>query len=212
MQASSACQFIVSRLVLRMTLNEALRTGLAAILIACLISGCADEVGPPPPGFAVQDGPNALGHSYRIGVSDKLKLTVFGEENLSGPVEVNALGQVSLPLAGDVPAQGLTLAQFRDAVRRKLSEGYLNNPRVTVEITGYRPIYVHGEVKGGGEYPYKASLTLRDAVALAGGYTYRANQNYVFVAREGQPEVKLGTRANVPIMPGDNIRIPERFF
>ncbi len=206
------CHFIVSRLVLRMTLNEALRTGLAAIVIACLAAGCADEAGSPPPNFAIQDAPNALGHSYRIGVGDKLKVTVFGEENLSGPAEVNPLGNVSLPLAGDVPAQGLTVAQFRETVRRKLSEGYLNNPRITVEVTGYRPIYVHGEVKGGGEYPYKASITLRDAVALAGGYTYRANQNYVLVVRDGQPEVKLSTSAKVPIMPGDNIRIPERFF
>jgi polysaccharide export outer membrane protein len=185
---------------------------LAAAMSGCLAAGCADEIGPPPAGFTLDGAPSALGASYRLGIGDKLKITVFGEESLSGPAEVNAAGQVALPLAGEVPAQGRTLGQFRDAVARRLGDGYLKNPKVTIEITNYRPIYIHGEVKSGGEFPYKTGLRLRDAVAMAGGYTYRANQTYAIVSREGLDEARVPANGNVTILPGDNVRIPERFF
>lgn len=185
---------------------------LAAILAGCIAAACAENIGPPPPGFAPDAAPSALGASYRLGIGDKLKVTVFGEDSLSGPVEVNAAGQVALPLAGEVPAAGKTLAQFRDVVARRLSDGYLKNPRVTVEITNYRPVYIHGEVKSGGEFPYKTGLRLRDAVAMAGGYTYRANQSYAVVLREGLGEASIPANGNVILLPGDNVRIPERFF
>jgi protein involved in polysaccharide export with SLBB domain len=196
-----------------MSIRRTVLAGFAAALAFAALGGCADDSNiPTPTNFSLSESPNALGRSYRIGVGDKLKVSVFGEETLSGPLEVNALGNVALPLAGELPAQGLTLAQLRDAIVRRLSEGYLKNPRVNVEISAFRPIYVHGEVKSGGEFPYKASLSMRDAIATAGGYTYRANQNFVYVTRDGQPEVKLGMAGNLPVMPGDNIRIPERFF
>lgn len=156
------------------------------------------------------------GHSvertYRLGVGDKLKVTVFGEENLSGQFEVNALGQVSMPLIGEVPAANQPIVEFRDTIARRLANGYLKNPRVTVDVLNYRPIYVHGEVKSGGEFPFKSGLRLRDAVALAGGYTYRANQTYVAVFREGQGEMTIPMDGTFSVLPGDNIRVPERFF
>jgi polysaccharide export outer membrane protein len=119
---------------------------------------------------------------------------------------------VTLPLAGEVPAAGKTLGQFRDTVVRRLADGYLKNPKVTVDITNYRPVYIHGEVKNGGEFPYKTGLKLRDAVAMAGGYTYRANQSYAIVTRDGLDDVRVPANGGVTILPGDNIRIPERFF
>ncbi len=149
---------------------------------------------------------------YRLGVGDKFKLTVFGEDNLSGQFEVNAVGQASLPLIGELPAKGLSQQEFRDQIARKLSDGYLKNPKVTVEMLTYRPIYVHGEVKNGGEFPYKTGLSLRDVVAIAGGYTYRANQDVVYMSRAGKNEVAVQLPADIPVLPGDNIQIPERFF
>jgi polysaccharide export outer membrane protein len=107
----------------------------------------------------------------------------------------------------------MTLAEVRSAVTRRLSDGYLKNPKITVEILTYRPIYVHGEVRSGGEFPFKNGLKLRDAIALAGGYTYRANQGYVLLGRNGQSgDVRVSMPSDVLVMPGDNIRIPERFF
>jgi len=93
-----------------------------------------------------------------------------------------------------------------------LRDGYLKNPKVSIEVMNFRPIYVHGEVKNGGEFAYKTGLKLRDAIAMAGGYTYRANQGYVLVDREGEEEVKITMPSSMPVLPGDNIRIPERFF
>ncbi len=164
----------------------------------------------PPPSFAT--GGEALERTYRLGIGDKLKITVFGEESLSGQYEVNALGQISLPLVGEVGARGMAISAFRDSVARRLAEGYLKNPRVTVEVLNYRPIYVHGEVKSGGEFPYKNGLKLRDAVAVAGGYTYRADESYVLIVREGAGEARVPLSSNVVVLPGDNIRVPERFF
>lgn len=201
----------IEPMYLRNLLGKPTRLLAAALGAALCVGSCSDKVyGPLPPSFA--SGPNALERTYRLGVGDKLKITVFGEENLSGAAEVNALGQVALPLAGEIPAKGLAIAQFRDAVARRLSDGYLKNPKVTVEITNYRGIYVHGEVKSGGEFPFKPGLTIRDAVAVAGGYTYRADQSNVLVTREGEQAVYIPLPSDIPVLPGDNLQIPERFF
>ncbi|MEZ5817511.1 MAG: polysaccharide biosynthesis/export family protein [Hyphomicrobiaceae bacterium] len=192
-----------------------LKRAVSALLItaaALALPACSDgiSVGPSLP-------PSAFGgaglKSYRLGVGDKVRLTVFGEPDLSGTFEINALGRVSLPLAGDVQAAGLDADALRAVATRRYSDGYLKNPRITVDVVGYRPIYVHGEVRTGGEFPYKTGLRLRDAVALAGGYTYRANQSYVLLSRSGLPnDAKVAMPTDMLVMPGDNIRVPERFF
>ncbi len=186
-------------------------TASAALLAAALALGaCTGAPQLPPPSFAT--GGEALERTYRLGIGDKLKISVFGEESLSGQYEVNALGQVSLPLIGEIGARGQAISAFREAVAKRLSDGYLKSPRVTVEVLNYRPIYVHGEVKSGGEFPYKNGLRLRDAVAVAGGYTYRADESYVTIVREGAGEARVPLTSNVVVLPGDNIRVPERFF
>lgn len=182
------------------------------VLVLASLGACSDggTVGPPLPSSAIDAGDL---RGYRLGIGDKVRLTVFGEPDLSGTFEINSLGRISLPLAGDVNAAGLDANGLKDVAARKLSDGYLKNPRLTVEIVGFRPIYVHGEVRSGGEFPYKVGLRLRDVVALAGGYTYRANQGYLLLSRTG---TALDTRVRMPtemlVMPGDNIRVPERFF
>jgi len=185
----------------------------AAACLAGLAALGACSGGPeiPPPSFATSEA-NSLDRTYRLGVGDKLRITVFGEDNISGQYEINALGQVPVPLVGEVAAAGLPITGFRDSLARRLADGFLKNPKVTVEVLNYRAIYVHGEVKQGGEFPYKTGLRLRDAIAMAGGYTYRANESYVVIAREGAGEGQVSTSGNVVVLPGDNIRIPERFF
>lgn len=196
---------------MRTQISKASARLLASVLAGAALTGCADSVTPPSAGLSL-DAPATLGASYKLGIGDKLKVSVFGEDSLSGQVEVNAAGHVTLPLAGEVPAKGRTIAEFRDIVTRRLSEGYLNNPKVSVEVANYRPIYVHGEVRNGGEFPYRNAITLRDAVALAGGYTYRADHSYVLLARNGQDETKVAASGSLTVLPGDNITIPERFF
>lgn len=199
-------------MVLRFLLDSPARIVTAAITAAVLAGACADAGMVTGPQFATHQGKQPIHLIYRLGVGDKLKVSVFGEENLSGQFEVNAFGQVSMPLIGEMPAKGLALNEFRDRVVHRLTEGYLKNPKVAVEILNYRPIFVHGEVKSGGEFQFKNGISLRDAVAMAGGYSYRANQSYLYIGREGEPDIAVQMPADIPVLPGDNIRIPERFF
>ncbi len=145
---------------------------------------------PAPASFVSDGAPSALGASYRLGIGDKLKITVLAKRAFRRSC-CECSGPVALPLAGEVPAQGKTLTQFRETVASRLADGYLKNPKITVEITNYRPFYIHGEVKNGGEFPYKTGLKLRDAVAIAGGYTYRADQTFAVVSRDGSGEVRV---------------------
>jgi polysaccharide export outer membrane protein len=193
-----------------MLLDVPKRLTAATLAVALLVSACSGGGGAPPPGFGT--GPSGLGRVYRLGIGDKLKIVVFGEENLSGPTEVNAFGNVSLPLIGEVPAKGQSLDEFRASVTRRYGDGFIKNPKITVEITNYRPIYVHGEVKSGGEFAFKNGLKLRDAIAMAGGYTYRADESFVTIVREEAEPARLALPADLDVLPGDNIRVPERFF
>lgn len=116
-------------------------------------------------------------------------------------------------MIGEVNARGLTLIEFRDEVSRRLvRDGILKHPKITADVLNYRPIYVHGEVKTGGEFQYKSGLRLRDAIAMAGGYTYRADQSYIVLGRDDDKEAKVALPGDAMVLPGDNIRVPERFF
>lgn len=186
----------------------------AAVAVILIVAGCADGGNAPPLEIAPsgQSKPE-LSRIYRLGVGDKLKVSVFGEPDLSGSFEVNGTGTVPLPLIGEIVAKGRPIADFRQAVAARLQEGYLKNPKVSVEVVNYRPIYVHGEVRTGGEYPFKGGLKIRDVVAIAGGYSYRAHHGYVLIIREGRPlEARVNLPSDVEVLPGDNIRVPERFF
>ena len=183
-----------------------------AFAAAAVVTACAEPSMLSGPQFVTRQGQLPSQRVYRLSIGDKLKVSVFGEENLSGQFEVNAIGQVSLPLIGEMPAKGLAINELHDQIARRLSDGYLKNPKVTVEMLNYRPIYVHGEVKTGGEFQFKNGLLLRDVVAMAGGYTYRAEQSYLYIGREGEPDAAVKMPADISVLPGDNIRIPERFF
>ncbi|MBV5262133.1 polysaccharide export protein [Synechococcus moorigangaii CMS01] len=150
---------------------------------------------------------------YRLGSGDRLRVIVFGEDTLSGEYTVDGSGAVSLPLIGEVTAGGLTLREFQRAVEASLSDGYLNDPRVSAEVMNFRPFYIMGEVREPGEYPFTSGLTVVNAVATAGGFTYRANTRRVFIKRAGSAlEVEYPLTVNTPVQPGDTIRVAERFF
>lgn len=151
--------------------------------------------------------------SYILGPNDKVRLKVYGEPDITGEYEVDGNGRVSIPLAGRVQAAGKTTKQLEGAIRAALSKGIVRDPRVNVDVATYRPYYILGEVKNSGEYPYKVGLTIMDAVAAAGGFTYRANEQKVYLRRAGVGrEEEYTLNAPVLVYPGDNIRIPERYF
>ncbi|MBX3497312.1 MAG: polysaccharide export protein [Parvibaculum sp.] len=191
----------------------------AALLGALTLAACADGPRPniqgPVPSSATTSGanlPTDANLDYRLGSGDKLRVIVFGEPGLSGEFDVSGTGRVSLPLIGQVGAAGLTLSEFEAAVVAKLQDGYLNNPRVSAEVLNYRPFYIHGEVGKSGQFPYTSGMTILNAVAVAGGYTYRANQDRVYITRGDNAEVAYPASQAVKVLPGDIIRVPERFF
>jgi polysaccharide biosynthesis/export protein len=179
------------------------------VAVSIAIASCSG-VTPTPSRLVGQD---SLDRVFRLGSGDRLKVSVFGEEELSGEADVDGAGNITLPLIGPIAAKGQTLEQFSGNLRARLSQGYLNDPKVGVQVINYRPIYVQGEVRHGGEFPYKLGLKIADAVAIAGGYSYRADQSYVQLRRTGDSEPRsIALDGDVMVLPGDNILIPERFF
>jgi polysaccharide export outer membrane protein len=155
----------------------------------------------------------SLAQSYNLGPGDRLRVTVYQQPDLSGEFEVDPGGQVALPLIEPIHAQGMTIRGFQDAVAKKLAAGYLVNPRVSVDVINYRPFYITGEVNKPGEYPYVAGMNILKAIAMAGGYSYRANTGKVFLTRvKSGEELVVDPVPETVVMPGDFIRIPERFF
>jgi polysaccharide export outer membrane protein len=151
--------------------------------------------------------------SYELGPGDKIHITVYGEEGLTGDYLVSSRGMVSVPLIGDFPAAGQTISDFRIALQNRLAKGILNDPRVAAEIVEYRPFFILGEVNKPGQYPYSIGLTVYSAVATAQGFTYRANTHKVMITHAGETEEhRVRVSAATRIMPGDTVRVLERFF
>jgi polysaccharide biosynthesis/export protein len=149
---------------------------------------------------------------YRLGPGDQVRVTVFNEPELTGPFTVGSQGTIAYPLVGAIRAGGLTVTEFSTALQTALGT-YVRNPSVSVEVTNYRPFFILGEVQRPGTYPYSASLTVLNAVATAGGFTYRANRGRVFI-RHANENVERSYRLTVatPVLPGDTVRIGERIL
>ena len=150
---------------------------------------------------------------YKLAAGDRLRVSVYGHEDLSGDFEVDGSGQLSLPLIQDIMAANRTLNQLEADITDALQPDYLKNPRVSVEILNYRPFYIVGEVNDPGSYAYVSGMTVINAVAMAGGFTHRAQKAKVKISREkadGRDEFEGSS--NTTVMPGDVIEIGERFF
>lgn len=149
--------------------------------------------------------------SYVLGKGDEIKVTVFGEEDLSGEFTIGADGNVTMPLIGDVPAVGLSVADLGSTLIRLYKAGYLRDPKIGVDVLTYRPFYIIGEVQAPGSYPFVSGMAVLNAVALAGGFTYRADEDTFFLKREGV-STEIEVSPEHLIFPGDIIRVDERFF
>lgn len=151
--------------------------------------------------------------SYKLGSGDKVKVTVFNEPQLSGEIQVGADGSLALPLIGNMSAMDKTPAEVAEAYEQKLGQEYLRNPRVSVEVTQYRPFFIVGQVRNPGQYPYLGGLTVWNAIATAQGMTPRGRESYVFIRRYGEStEERYLLTPDLRVLPGDTIRVAERFF
>lgn len=161
--------------------------------------------------FAIDVAPAAASSDYELGSGDRLRITVFGEEDLTGEFEVGGGGSIAFPLIGTVSAGGSSVRDLEERISSRLKDGYLVNPRVSIEVLNYRPFYIMGEVNKPGEYPYRAGLTVINAVSIAGGFTFRADEDDIVIQRaEGGGAAPVG-RGSV-VQPGDVVRVKERFF
>lgn len=150
---------------------------------------------------------------YVLGPGDKLRITVHESPDLSGEFMVGGSGAVSMPLIGEVHAGGLTVRQLANEIASLLTPDYLKNPRVSIEVLNFRPFDIIGEVNRPGSYPYRPGMTILNAVAMAGGFTYRADKDDMYIKRAKDPEGReVEATAETAVMPGDVIRIRERFF
>lgn len=183
------------------------RASLVVLCLAAALAGCAGPRAVAPPLAAAFDEP------YALATGDRLRVNVFGQPNLSNSYTVEADGRVSMPLVGRYEVVGKTPDQVRTGLEAKLKAGFLRDPNVSVEIEGYRPFYILGEVTQAGQYPYVVGMTAQNAVAIANGFSPRAVKNRVeLTRRHGDRLYKAEVPLTYPIRPGDTITVQERWF
>jgi protein involved in polysaccharide export with SLBB domain len=190
------------------------------LIFLVVLAGCSAATGIQPAQYAEASasyaGPAPMRGSdgaYLLGPGDRLRIKIYSDPDMTGEYEINASGAVSLPLVGDVKALGLTTRQLEQAIAARMKGKVATEPHVSVEIATYAPFYIYGEVKKAGEYPYRIGLTVADAIATAGGLTYRADEHKILLRRAGSPSEQVVTLdVPVKIYAGDNIRVAERFF
>ncbi len=213
---------------------RAARNVIASLIVALALSGCMTL--PPPLAGAGAPRPSAMNAldqmaygaplgaavtpvayasegAYRLDAGDRLRIVVFGQEGLTNSYAVDAGGAITMPLIGAVQARGLTPAELASAITARLRGGYIREPYVAAEVEAYRPFFILGEVAAPGQYPYVPNMTVESAVAIAGGFSPRAQKGSVDLTRT---ERSTPMRASVPLgtllRPGDTVVVAERWF
>ena len=184
----------------------------AALLVflgpGLLLTACADNGGLTPINQTAAAEPQ-----YHLDSGDRLRIIVLGQPDLTGEYVVDGSGKLSFPLIGAVEAGGLTPPQLEKRIADKLSPTYLKNPSISAEVLTYRPFYIVGEVKNPGSYPYVNGMSVINAVALAGGFTYRArDDDFVLERDKNSKRVKYLAHPDTQVLPGDVINVRERYF
>jgi len=161
-----------------------------------------------PASAAVLNDPN-----YQLGSGDHIRVIVYGQPDLSGEFQVDGSGKVAFPLVGNIKAGGQSVSQFETRIVNALKPDYLQDPRVSIEVLNYRPFYIVGEVQKPGNYPYTSGMTVINAVAMAGGFTYRARDDDFTITHANTPSSEgEDANQNTKVEPGDVITVPERWF
>ncbi len=181
------------------------RATLLVMLGAVSLSGCAAVTARIDDGFSPRD--------YRLATDDRVRLIVFGQDDLSNLYTVDGAGKITVPLIGPVEVEGLTTQQAAQRVTARLAEGFIREPKVTIEVDTYRPFYVMGEVGNAGQFPYVVGMTVETAVAIGGGFSPRAARGYATLTRRIDEEtIRVNVPIDHPVQPGDTVVIRERWF
>lgn len=182
---------------------------LAMVMItSAILYGCAAPGAYQPELFAA-----TANEPYTLAAGDRLRIIVFGQDSLSNTYSVDGAGRIAMPLIGSVPVQGLDAPQVEREVAAMLRNGFIREPRVSVEVEAFRPFFVLGEVTNAGQYPYVDAMTIRTAIAIAGGFSPRGYQGGADLTRviNGYP-VTGRVPLDTPVRPGDTITVRERIF
>jgi protein involved in polysaccharide export with SLBB domain len=163
--------------------------------------------------YATSSNGQGGAYGYTLGPGDKIRVSVFGEEDLSGEYQIDSSGMVRLPLIGTIRAAGFTSPSLENAIAGALAQGYLKSPKVNVEVSAYRPFYIIGSINRPGEYPYVANMSALNAIAFGGGFTDAARTSTVYVRHEGSTrEVEMPASQMTMIYPGDVVRVKNTLF
>lgn len=160
-----------------------------------------------PRAVAETDGP------YLLDTSDRLRIFVYGQPNLSRQYTVDHDGKIAVPLIGEVHARGKTTTELQGIIRSRLGAQFVKDPQVTVDVQQNRPFFIYGEVKTGGQYPYVSGMTVETAIAISGGFTERASERKFRITRRVNGFVEqIEAPADYVVKPGDTVYVFERFF
>lgn len=149
---------------------------------------------------------------YRLGSGDAIKISVYEEPELGLEVRLSDAGTVSYPFLGEIEVAGLTVGKLETTITEGLKGDYLVDPNVTVSVVEYRQFYINGEVSRPGGFPFLPGLTLRKAIALAGGFTERASRSKMFVIRDKSSGKGRLIGLDEELAPGDIITVEQSFF
>lgn len=150
---------------------------------------------------------------YRLGTGDRIQIRVFGEEDLSMETRIGDDGVIVYPFLGTLNLKGMTVRELEQRIVEGLRPDYLINPSVTVSLLEYRNFFIYGEVRSPGGFGFQPGLSVRQAVALAGGFTERASRNRITVVRDADPAGESQSIGlNDPVRPGDTITVAQSFF
>jgi polysaccharide export outer membrane protein len=192
-----------------------LRALLSALaLLALLLAGSPAQAEQPAGRRTNFNDPTSVLSTYELAAGDVISIRVFGEEDLSrDKVRLTDAGTISYPVLGEIRALGLTIGDLERRITAGLKDGYLVNPRVSVQIEEYRPFYINGMIERPGGYPYQPGLTVLKASSLAGGFKERASFSKITIIRERDPKAaKEKADLNTAVFPGDTIFVDESFF
>lgn len=174
-----------------------------AKLLLAVVLGCYGVVA------VAQDGMS----EYAMGSGDKIRVLVYGEDDLTLETQLSDAGTISYPFLGELQVLGMTVGQLQEKITQGLLGDYLINPRVSVTILEYRSFYINGEIEKPGGFPFKPGLTIRKAVSLAEGFTERAAQKNIFVISDNDAsQTPRRVDLNYAVKPGDIITVEQSFF
>ena len=151
--------------------------------------------------------------AYNLNSGDVLHMEVYGEPELALDVTVDSLGYIQYPFVGKLKVLGNKIETVKNDVVARLKDGYFINPQVSVYVKKYKPFFIQGEVNNPGSYAFEIGMTVRKAIALAGGMTERASKKKIYLTKaEDQSKKEIKVSMNYELSSGDIIQIKESLF